>query len=578
MRNIYIYLVVIALLIAGLLALSFLYIDRQGHQSFLYAIYRDNELVGYEKMDRYVVENKLIYKSSLELPRDMLGAKTTRKITFDTGGKKFIDYTEEISANGAKNTIYLKNNNNAVSFLGISDAAFAYLEKINVVGNFTMFEDGAIVTYPTLVRRYNFKKRGEQFFNTLTPVSPNLPPLAGIVSITAIGKDVIDVAGKKVRCENLVFELSSGDLASVWVAQTFHNILMVKIPGTSFKAVLCTTKDVVPVEEYTKRSDLYSEKEVMFKNEDITLGGVLSIPNNGETSHPAVMLIWNGGPLDRTAMGMFTDIAHSLAKNGYCAFRFDKRGVGKSQGFFSTYNQSEEVDDLRKALEFLKSAPEVDPARIAVMGYGEGGLYAAYLSGMEEEGIRCCLIMSASSVTDPTKDDFKKIKEFIKKNITDDPQYLENAINTISQDMEMLRDKGDWIKILDNNVFTKKMRMQNNYDMIEALKKIKVPILILHGQKDSINFPEEAKELEETLSTGSNNNFTAIYFADLDHFMGKVVKNGKIRDHVEIDPSVTKGIISWLNNNLLPPEEEEEGKKAEATEIAVPAPVPAENP
>lgn len=573
MRNIYIYLAVIALLAIGLFVLSFLYIDKQGHQSFLYAIYRDSELVGYEKMDRYVVKNKSIYKSSMELPRDMFLEKITRKIMFDESGKKFIDYTKEASVNGAKSAIYIKNDNNVASFLGIADATFAYLDKIITVGNFTMFEDEAIVTYPALVRRYNFKKRGEQFFNILTPVSPNFPPLTGIISITAIGKDVINIAGKKVRCENLVFELSNGNLISVWVAQAFHNILMVNVPRTSFKVVLCVKKDIIPVEEYTKKSGLYSDEQAVFKNEDISLSGVLSIPNNGEKPYPAVMLIWNSGPLDRNAIGIFTDIAHTLAENGYCVFRFDKRGVGKSQGFFSTYDQSEEIADLRKAVEFLKSAPEVDPARIAVLGYGEGGFYAAYLSGVEEKSIKCCIIMSAASAADPAKDDFKRMKEFIRRNITSNPQYLENAIGTINQNREIIKGKGDWIKILDNSVFTKKMRIESDYDMTETLKKLKIPILILHGRKDNINLPEEAKELEEMLSGNGSGNFTVIYFADLDHFMGKAVRNGKVRDHIEIDPSVAKNILSWLADNLPSPE-----KKAESGQETAVSPSAASNP
>jgi hypothetical protein len=35
--------------------------------------------------------------------------------------------------------------------------------------------------------------------------------------------------------------------------------------------------------------------------------------------------------------------------------------------------------------------------------------------------------------------------------------------------------------------------------------------------------------------------------------MGSIVKNGIIRDHIEVDPAVTSSIVSWLNNNLVPP-------------------------
>ncbi|MDD5680041.1 MAG: alpha/beta fold hydrolase [Candidatus Omnitrophica bacterium] len=551
MKKVYIYLAIAAFLAIGLFVASFLYIDREGHKTFLYAIYYDNILTGYEKTDRYLVENKLIYKSYLELPRDILDRKTIRKIRFDAGGKNFIDYTEETTANASQSTAYVKNDNNYISFLGVGNADFAYLDHMPILGNFTMFENETLATYPPLIRRYNFKRRGEQFFNTLTVISPNLPPLPGVISITAIGKDVIEIEGKKIKCENLVFELNGGDLASVWIAQTFHNVLMVKIPKTGFKAILCAKKDVIPVEEYTRKSNLYSEKEVTFKNGDISLSGILSIPNTEKSPYPAVLLIWDSGPLDNTAMGMFTDITHALAENGYCVFRFDKRGIGKSQGLFSTYDQSEEIGDLRKAVEFLKSTPEVDPTRIATLGYSEGGFYAAYLASLDD-GIKNCIIISAADSMNPAKDDFKKIKEFVRRNVTANPQYSKNVVNTILQSGEIIKDKGDWITILGNSIFTKKVKMRDGYDMVDTLKKIKTPVLILHGKKDNINLPEGVRELENALSAGGNSRFTVTYFADLDHLMGNMVKNGNVREHIEVDPSVIKNLVSWLNDNLIP--------------------------
>ncbi len=55
MKKVYIYLALTVLIAAGLFALSFFYIDRHGRETFLYAIYRDNLLIGYDKVDRYEV-------------------------------------------------------------------------------------------------------------------------------------------------------------------------------------------------------------------------------------------------------------------------------------------------------------------------------------------------------------------------------------------------------------------------------------------------------------------------------------------------------------------------------------------
>ena len=83
MKGIYIAITLITLIIIVMLALTFFYLDRQRHQTFLYALYYDGALNGYEKVDRYILENSVIYKSVTELPRDILNRKTIRKIAFD---------------------------------------------------------------------------------------------------------------------------------------------------------------------------------------------------------------------------------------------------------------------------------------------------------------------------------------------------------------------------------------------------------------------------------------------------------------------------------------------------------------
>ncbi len=327
---------------------------------------------------------------------------------------------------------------------------------------------------------------------------------------------------------------------------------MIKIPKTRFKAVLCAKKEVIPVAEYTKKSNLYSERDEIVKNGDISLSGILSVPNNGGGPYPAVLLVWDSGPMDNTNMGVFTDIAHALAENGYGVLRLDKRGIGKSQGFFLTYAQAEEIDDLAKSVDLLKTMPEVDKSRIAVLGYGEGGFYAAHLAGMDEE-VKGCVIISASARMNSIKNDFGKIKESIASSVSNDPEYLKFVMMTMDESKSLIKDKDDWITLLGSRIFTKAMKMQDNYDILEALVKVKVPVLILHGKKASANFTDEAKEMEAALSKSGNNNFRVVYFKGLDSCMGTVVKNNTVRDHIEVDPDVIKTIISWLDENLTAP-------------------------
>jgi hypothetical protein len=445
--------------------------------------------------------------------------------------------------------VYVLNGPEKTSFIATENANFSYLDNVPTYGNNLLFESEAIATYPPLIRRYNLKKRGEQFVNVLIPTSTFLPPVRQTISITSIGKDVIEIEGRQISCDRLVLELKRGDLISVWITKRLHNVLMVDMPRHGFKAVFCTEKKDIPTEKYTRKSDLYVEKEVAFTNEEIVLYGTLLIPTRGKAPYPSLMLICDSGPINRDNFGIFTDIAHTLGEAGYCVLRFDKRGIGKSQGFFAAYDQSGEISDLKCAIDFLKSLPEVDKSRIALLGHSEGGFYATYLAGSDED-VKTCIIMSALSSLSPLENDCSKLKKLITNIAPDDYEYLESAITAIKQSREIIKDKSDWVTVLNKRVFTKKMNLENKYNAIDTMKKVKIPVLILHGRKDTINFVEEARELGDALAEAGNDNFTIIYFGGLDYFFGTMVKEHLIEEHIEVDMEVLKSITTWLDKNL----------------------------
>ena len=209
--------------------------------------------------------------------------------------------------------------------------------------------------------------------------------------------------------------------------------------------------------------------------------------------------------MDRGALGIFTDIAHALTESGYCVLRFDKRGIGESQGFFSTYAQPEVISDLTNALDFLKLQPEIDKSRIAILGHSEGGFYASYLATLDSD-VRACMILSARSSLSPLKDNCRKLNTFIKKVVPDDKEYLQSVIAMVKQNREIIKGKSDWIAIMDKRVFTKKMSLEEEYNPINTMKKVNIPVLISHGRKDDINPIEEAKELGDALAEAGNDN------------------------------------------------------------------------
>jgi len=123
----------------------------------------------------------------------------------------------------------------------------------------------------------------------------------------------------------------------------------------------------------------------------ITLAGSLELPP-GEGPHPAVLLLSGIGPQDRDAnygqvapIKPFELIADALTDAGVAVLRYDDRGVGASSGDHAATIVSDFTADAEAALAFLRSRDDIDPARIGLLGHGEGAIYAADIAATDPE-------------------------------------------------------------------------------------------------------------------------------------------------------------------------------------------------
>lgn len=124
-----------------------------------------------------------------------------------------------------------------------------------------------------------------------------------------------------------------------------------------------------------------------------SLAGTLLLPERTPESpalFPAAVLVSGSGPQDRdeTLFGHkpFLVIADALARAGIAVLRYDDRGVGASTGRFEGTTTHEFATDADEATEWLRRQPEIDPARIGIIGHSEGGLIAPLVAMWQWEG------------------------------------------------------------------------------------------------------------------------------------------------------------------------------------------------
>ncbi len=82
-----------------------------------------------------------------------------------------------------------------------------------------------------------------------------------------------------------------------------------------------------------------------------------------------------------------------LEELGYATLRFDMPGCGESEGEKGRLICLEQVSAVSAALSLLAQHPQVEPARIAVMGSSFGAAVAVYAGGVDQ---RIAAVISAS--------------------------------------------------------------------------------------------------------------------------------------------------------------------------------------
>ncbi|MDR3180870.1 MAG: alpha/beta hydrolase [Prevotellaceae bacterium] len=136
----------------------------------------------------------------------------------------------------------------------------------------------------------------------------------------------------------------------------------------------------------------YHSEDVKFVNEKagITLAGTLTFPKEGK-DFPAVVLISGSGPQNRneeiTVLNHrpFLVLSDYLTRNGIAVLRYDDRGVAESGGDYKTATLDDFASDALSAVDYLKTRPEVNPAKIGLLGHSEGGTIAFMLAGDHPE-------------------------------------------------------------------------------------------------------------------------------------------------------------------------------------------------
>ena len=315
----------------------------------------------------------------------------------------------------------------------------------------------------------------------------------------------------------------------------------------------------------------YRSEEVTYPSGDLTMAGTLTLPSAGGP-FAAVLMITGSGAQDRdeTIAGHkpFLLLADTLTRAGYAVLRVDDRGVGGSTGDLQQASYDDLSGDLLAGLAFLRSRPEVDPARIGLFGHSEGGYLAPLVAQRPDAGVAFVMLMAAPAVSG--EEVLVLQNRLLFQQAGAPPEQVQLQIDYVRKLSGMLR-AGDYegarqlarARVAEQTAAlpedqrptpeqadaqlpaTPAYRAVLTYDPAPALRALRVPVLAFYGGKDLQVPPTQSEPAMRTLLAAGPDT-TIRTFPALNHLMQPAV-TGAITEYPTIETTVSPEVLDLVS-------------------------------
>jgi hypothetical protein len=305
---------------------------------------------------------------------------------------------------------------------------------------------------------------------------------------------------------------------------------------------------------------IMKEQEIRFKSGGIEIAGTMALPDS-DGPFPCALLIAGSGQIDRNEnnkkfhLNAFYDISHFLAKNGIASLRYDKRGVGQSDGDYWETGFYDNTLDALAALQYLKQQKNIQSKYIFLLGHSEGAFVAIRLAGVGAEAAGIILIAGAAQSGEAVlkwqaiqvTNGFRGINGWLIKvlhiNVT---KAQQKQIDKIKQS------KKDWYRQqLLVKINAKWLREFMAYNPVEDLPLITVPVLAITGSKDIQVDPADLDKMAHLVKAP----FEQHRIQDMTHMLRIEKDDASISKYKEeikkpIDPQLLEIVLLWIENRI----------------------------
>ncbi len=273
----------------------------------------------------------------------------------------------------------------------------------------------------------------------------------------------------------------------------------------------------------------YATEEVRVSNEagGAVLAGTLTLPEGYSPATPVVVMVSGSGAQDRDEALFdhkpFAVIADHFARNGIASLRYDDRGYGQSTGNRTLATTEDYAGDAQAVVDWVRKQHRF--GKTGILGHSEGGIIA-YMLGASEDGPDFIVSIAGPSVNGAEILDYQNKVALMNRGV---PEAQAEKIAVEARQR------------IEADTTMKWMNYFLTYDPSVDLKRLRVPALIIYGERDrqvppSLNY-ERAKSLAPEAVVKC--------YPELNHLMQHAL-TGNVEEYVEIEETISPQVLEEI--------------------------------
>lgn len=219
----------------------------------------------------------------------------------------------------------------------------------------------------------------------------------------------------------------------------------------------------------------------------------------------------------------------------------DDRGVGQSTGDLESATTADRADDIRAGIAYLRSRPEIDGRRIALIGLSEGGLIAPMIAATDTTLAGIVLLAGPGSTG-------REILQYqgrynIEQNARIRPEQRDSVFRAETAKLEAQLDSKPWLRLF------------LSYDPLQTARQVRrVPVLILQGTTDRNVPPGDAAKLAQAFRRAGNPDVTVRMLEGVNHIFVRDAdgnpKHYSSLPSLDVVPEALGTMTEWISSHL----------------------------